>query len=122
MSRRLCLIWLLLALLPLRGWAVATMAAPSVTAMAAVQRADGAGPALVSVMPCHEAPVGNGDASSAGQACTLCDLCHNLVTLHSVALPAGSAAPTTAPRPGAARDTGRHAVGGLERPPRPDLA
>ena len=119
MSRRLCLIWLLLALLPLRSWAVATMAMPSAATMALEQQVGATVPSAVSVMPCHEAPADNGETPSAGQACTLCDLCHNAITLHSVALPAGSTAPDSAPRAGAARDTGRHAVGGLERPPRP---
>ena len=74
------LLWLVIALLPLRGWALAQMAAPV---------ADGATPAALlqidtttdaaadtdlhddMTMPCHDA----GQASPHG-ACSLCSVCH----------------------------------------------
>jgi hypothetical protein len=125
MSRRLCLLWLMLALLPLRGWAVATMAAPSPATMAVQQQATETGDTgkwAVAVMPCHEATDSGDEATSAGNACTLCDLCHSAVTVHSIPLLAGALPPDAMPRPRVARDTGRNAAGGLERPPRLNFA
>jgi hypothetical protein len=124
MSRRLCLLWLMLALLPLRGWAVASMALPSAAPVVAEQRAEEARQQRMGVMPCHE-NVGSGDSedtSSAQHACTLCDLCHSAATVHNAPVLPGAPVPDVMPRPAAARDTGRNAVGGLERPPRPFLA
>jgi hypothetical protein len=137
MSRRLCLLWLMLALLPLRGWAVATMALPSAAPVAVEQRAEHqvdqdvertgkAGMSVMpSVMPCHEtvgSVGGSEDGSSAKLACTLCDLCHSAATVHTAPELAAAPLPDALPRPASARDTGRNAVGGLERPPRSSLA
>jgi len=74
-----------------------------------------------SVMPaCHEAA--GDDSGSTGHACHLCDLCHSAVAdLATPTLPQ-MPLPDAAPRPTLARDTGRHAVGGLDRPPRNPLA
>jgi hypothetical protein len=64
----LLLLWLLLSLLPLRGWANLTMHLPAQDAPA--------------VAPCHGV-----DGQSAAQpahattACTLCDVCHGAVLL-----------------------------------------
>ena len=115
----------MLALLPLRGWAVATMALPSPAPMAAEQRAGEADRQSMGVMPCHQTvgSAGNSeDGSSAEFACTLCDLCHSAATVHAAPELAAAPPPDALPRPAAARDTGRNAVGGLERPPRPSLA
>ena len=117
MSRRLWIIWLMLALLPLRGWAAAGMAMPVVvveaSAHATRQATDGS---VAAMPPCHEA--GGDLAGSAGHDCHLCDLCHAAAAdLAGIALPM-TPRPDPSPRPALARDTGRHAVGGLERPPR----
>lgn len=118
MSRRLWIVWLVLALLPLRSWAVASMAmsaAPVGVASEAALSDDG--PALP---PCHQAAANSSDSdrNSAVNACTLCDLCHCAASVApAVALPAAPV-PDGLPRPAAAHDTGRNAVGGLERPPR----
>lgn len=103
----LVLLWLLLALLPLRGWANLTMHLPP--------------PDSVAVMPCHgpEAQAADvaADGADAAQSCTLCDVCHGVV-LHAARaaqaidhrtqpLPAARAAPVDALEPDA-----------LFRPPR----
>lgn len=77
-SRRLCcgvLLAVLLALLPLRGWAEAVMhLGPQASPSAASER---------HAMPCHGAVVADAEALHAAQAggeastaCSLCTLCH----------------------------------------------
>ncbi len=114
----------MLALLPLRGWAVASMMMPATSTgnVAAVVALPAASEAPIrhgasSTAPCH--PTADDDPSgSAANACTLCDLCHSASSVSpEIALPA-TPVPDAPPRPGLAFDTGRHAVGGLERPPR----
>ena len=128
MSCRLWIVWLMLALLPLRGWAVVSMAMPAVVAPAVAAHADaliaGAAEMAEAGPPaCHETGgEASGNPGDTGHACHLCDLCHGVAadladsTLPSLPLP------TLQPLPTAARDTGRQAVGGLERPPRFFLA
>jgi len=58
----LLVLWLLLALLPLRGWAHLSMHLPAAdTAVMA---------------PCHGAEAAAADPSATSQPCTLCDICH----------------------------------------------
>jgi hypothetical protein len=101
------LLWLVIALLPLRGWAMAQMAAVTATAAhhtAPVQP------------PCH-----GGDASKATPAhtgCSLCEVCHAslglsaVIKLHLPTLPhaAPEATPITGVRDGPPSE--------LFRPPR----
>jgi hypothetical protein len=113
---RLCaaLLWLALALLPLRGFAAAVMPVSM-----------GAPPAAASAasawMPCHDAALAGDQAATdgdSGAACSLCTLCHSLATqavpvpMHLPTLPQAQplAAADPAPAPGA-RD-------GPFRPPR----
>jgi hypothetical protein len=120
MSRRFWIVCLMLALLPLRGWAAASMTVPAVTATAAAHFEQSAAPADVVMPACHEAAAD--ESGTTGHACNLCDLCHSAVAgLASPSLPQ-MPTPDVAPRPALTRDTGRHAVGGLERPPRNTLA
>ena len=120
MSRRLWIIWLMLALLPLRGWAVATMQMPGgVGEAAAAQAPPAAAPAHGSA-PCHGAEQPGFDA--AGHGCSLCDLCHSAVNVPPEAGKSAAALPEVAPLPAVALDTGRCLVGGLDRPPRTFLA
>lgn len=110
----------MLALLPLRGMAVATMEMPG----AAAQVTGAERPVLVDAghgkAPCHEgADPGSG---SADHACGLCDLCHSAVAAPPQDTAPARPLPGVMPPPGLARDTGRHAIGGLERPPRPFFA
>lgn len=116
MSRRFWIVCLMLALLPLRGWAVASMTVPAVAAQAPAHVSEASVSDQATMPPCHEA---TGDAAgTSGHACNLCDLCHSAAAdVGSATLPA-LPVPTLSPRPALARNTGRHAVDGLERPPR----
>ena len=114
--RRFWFVVLLVALLPLRGWAAASMAVSAPPSHLLVQ-------AEVHVMPCHadpsdDAAVQVDDAGQASHLCVSCDLCH--AALATVA--AGSVTPGPLPGEGplvsASRDTGRLLAGCLERPPR----
>jgi hypothetical protein len=132
--RRAWIVLFMIALLPVRGWALVTMtgampvvAATAVAATAAASRL---------AMPCHgTAPSADvGDAGSSGaqaapeaatpsttaatHLCQSCDLCH---------APLAGAAPPRVPTVIAAadpvvaapaRDTGHRLAGRLERPPR----
>lgn len=109
----------MLALLPLRGWAMASMALPASAEPASVHlavAADAHDPSGVGTLPCHQA----GEDSSS-PTCQACDWCHAALALApTLALPAGPLPPSAlVPEP--ARDTGRSAEGGLERPPRSGL-
>lgn len=106
----------MLALLPLRGWAVAAMEMPAAVA-------DGSGVELVTPIQtpertgCHDAAAGPGTESTS-HTCGLCDLCHNAVAAAPAFDVSNPITPEALPPPGATRDTGRHAVGRLDRPPR----
>jgi hypothetical protein len=120
MSRRFWIVCLMLALLPLRGWAAASMTVPAAVVDAAAHIAQAAAPADVAMPACHEAA--GDEPGSAGHACNLCDLCHSAVAdLATPSLPQ-MPLPDVTPCPALARDTGRNAVGGPERPPRTLLA
>ncbi len=101
----LVLLWLLLALLPLRGWANLTMHLPVQDTPA--------------VAPCHglEGQSATGPADAAA-ACTLCDVCHGAVLLLAGGEPQQSdrrAQPLPAALPFAAQ---AHEPDALFRPPR----
>jgi hypothetical protein len=118
MPRRVWIIWLMLALLPLRGWAVATMQMPDgPVESAGAEMRPAQAPAQLDA-PCHDAA----QQDAGGHACGLCDLCHSAVTVAPQAGASAPALPTEAPAPAIVRDTGRCAVDGLERPPRTFLA
>ena len=109
--------WILLALLPLRGWASVSMQVEMATD-ALVTASDMPHHASA---PCHEAAPASADGSTSGSGhagCSMCDLCHS-VALVSPASPLDAVqAAVTRVRPGTATDTGRALVGGLDRPPR----
>lgn len=70
MRRATVILWLMLALLPLRGWAVASMGLPA---------AAGGGVALTApaAMPCHQAvDAAEASGSKAASHCQACDWCH----------------------------------------------
>jgi len=134
MSFRLALVWIVLALLPLRGWAVMAMGIPDAAPQAALQvqqtqphhaidsNVERSSTSVSAMPPCHDASTADSVGSPTGHACTLCDLCHSAVTVPRAPLTVGAPLPPTLPRPGMERDTGRNAVGGLDRPPRPPRA
>lgn len=108
MSRRFrrtswVLLGLMLVLLPLRGWANLTMHLPAADT-----------PVMA---PCH-GEASQAAADPAGEACTLCDLCHGAVLLAVAPAPPGSdrraqALPTAALRSAPAAEPDA-----LFRPPR----
>jgi hypothetical protein len=103
----LLLLWLLLALLPLRGWANLTMHLPT--------------QGSASAAPCHgvemAAAHAAADTADAAPSCTLCDVCHG-VMLPAAEMAQGSdrcaqPLPTARPAPAAAAEPDT-----LFRPPR----
>jgi hypothetical protein len=120
MSFRVWIVCLMLALLPLRGWAAASMTVPAAGHDATSEVAQVAGPAQPMAPSCHEAA--GDDSTPAGHACNLCDLCHGAAADQAEARVAQMPLPDVTPPVAVARDTGRHAVGGLDRPPRIHLA
>jgi hypothetical protein len=120
MSCRFWIVCLMLALLPLRGWAAASMTVPAALTAASVQIEQMAASADAPVISCHEAA---GDESApADHTCNLCNLCHSAAADLAVATLPQMPLPDVAPRIAAAHDTGRNAIGGLDRPPRSVLA
>jgi len=110
----------MLALLPVRGWATASMAMSmdAVGSIAAAQADDTADAVENAVPACHQAD----DGDSRTVNCQACDWCHAALGLPVDTSVQVSAAPAVSPVPDVSRDTGRSAVGGLERPPRLLLA
>ena len=123
MRFRVVLVWMLLALLPLRGWATLAM-------QLSPPGSHGTSAAHAAQTPCHEMVATMASAEAAGDeraagsvggshaGCSMCDLCHgtaacNAQTTLSFALNHVARVP-----PVADADTGRALVGGLERPPR----
>lgn len=117
MRRATWILWLMLALLPLRGWAMATMGLPAVGPTSVVASAE----ADTVVPPCHQQAAGASEAD-AGTNCLACDWCHAALALPARVVLDGVHAPAAAPRVQPARDTGRPSIGGLDRPPRTRLA
>lgn len=127
MRRGVWLIWLCLALLPLRGMAHATMLAGGVPQGVAALQVD-----TVSVMPCpmhasladdvqaavQAATDGAAGGSPATHSCQLCDLCHSAALPMALLSSAESALPDDAPVAAASLGAGRLAPDGLFRPPR----
>jgi hypothetical protein len=122
MRRSMWIAWLLLCLLPLRGWAQGGMpVGPALPASTAAEV-----PSLpAAALPCHEADAASSSSSAEDPApagtCTACDLCH------VAALPADGprwpplGAPRTTPSATPVPDTGRGDPDRLERPPRTGL-
>jgi len=117
--RRLAVLWILLALLPLRSWSAGLMAA------------DGwpAGPALTAQVsaPCHgthatseeqQEPMAAEASAAVSAFCGDCDLCHAPMAFTGGPVLARFA-PSDALPEGHPRDTGRLIASWLERPPRP---
>lgn len=107
----------MLALLPLRGWAVATMGLPAVGPTSVVASAE----AGTVMPPCHQQAADAGD-TDAGASCLACDWCHAALALPASVLLDSVHAPAAPPRVQPAHDTGRPSIGGLDRPPRTRLA
>jgi hypothetical protein len=127
LSRRCstALLWLAMALLPVRGWAVTLMplAMSAPTPAHAAMVTEHAEPAAAQAMPCHgassaEAP----DGKTATPTCSLCDLCHSTVA-QAPSPPVLPAAPDDALPPAqASSPVVSQQYDSLFRPPRSTLA
>lgn len=122
LSRRLiaALLWIAIALLPLRGLAAAVMPV-AMSGLAPVVASAPAGDTAVA-MPCHGASQDASDAADTSHACALCDLCHSSVAAAPalmVAMPVLHDAPPLGALPRAALP---RAPDGLFRPPKTFLA
>ena len=111
------LLWLVIALLPLRGWALAEMAAmtalPGAVTMAVSPQDMTPHAAAEALPPCHAAPADRSmptdadpQATPAHAGCSLCEICHASLGLPappSLSLPRlPQAAPALVPVTGAA--------------------
>jgi hypothetical protein len=112
------LLWVALALLPLRGLAGALMPVVMGDASAAVSAT------AVAAMPCHGVAADDSAAQEAGtpHSCSMCDLCHGsaMRTAAPATLPAAPHEPL--PRSAALTPIEPRAIDGLYRPPRTGLA
>ena len=124
MRLRFIVLWILLALLPLRGWAFSGMQVDMAAgAVAKASQVVVSGTPHHASAPCHEAAASDAaddsDVGGTGHAgCSLCDVCHS-VALFNAASPFGAAqVAVTRAHPLSRTDTGRALVGGLDRPPR----
>jgi hypothetical protein len=125
MRRATWILLLMLALLPLRGWAVASMGLPvPASSHAAIVQPDAMPaefPVMAGGMPCHQV-MADGAMDAGSTTCQACDACHTALGTAPQALHVGDLLPSNAPVVRVARDTGRPAIDGLERPPRSVLA
>lgn len=143
LTLKLCIVWMLLALLPLRGWAGAWMSAAPMSASAGLSEAQPACHGVVPPSPLPFAagsarvgamdpgalsaglPLASPDGDEAGSAgshdpavCELCLLCHSLaLPVALVPDPAPAAAMTLPPLQAWAASSVMRAP--LRRPPRP---
>jgi hypothetical protein len=123
-TRRLAaaLLWIAIALLPLRGlaasWMPVAMSGPATVAGALVN-------GLAAAMPCHggavDARAAPSDDASAPD-CSMCELCHASALASESAGLAWSGTPDSPPRAGLDRAPEPRAPDSLFRPPRPRLA
>ena len=121
LSRRLttALLWLAIALLPVRGWASVLMPLSMSEAAVAAASADHAAPAS---MPCHGDPQAAQDNPAAPGTCSMCDLCHSNVVQAAQPLTLPAAPHQSLPIADAPQPIEPRAPDGLFRPPRTDLA
>ena len=124
------LLWLAIALLPVRAWAVAAMpeamsaavngvATPAVTT--GLKVAGDLQPAH-RAMPCHAAGESAADDAAAPQACSLCGVCHAAFAMLPSVQASVPALPPERPDTAFAPAVEAAALAGPERPPRPVLA
>ena len=123
LSRRFvaALLWIAIALLPLRGFAAAVMPALMASAPAAEAQADD----VALAVPCHgdshdtDATAAPADST---HTCSLCDLCHSSVALAPPTVLALTTTRAAPPRGAAPPAIEPRAPDGLFRPPRAHLA
>ena len=125
MRRGVWLIWLCLALLPLRGMAHAAMLATGSPHGATAVVTDAASPspcamhgtdvAQPDATPVHDGAAGGSQNS---HSCHLCALCHSAALPMALLAEADDALPDAAPATPASLGAGRLGLDGLFRPPR----
>ena len=125
MRRGVWLIWLCLALLPLRGMAHATMLATGSPLGATAVAMDSATPSPCAMhgtdvahpeaAPAHDGAAGGSQYS---HSCHLCALCHSAALPMALLADADDAVPDAAPAAPALLGAGRLGLDGLFRPPR----
>jgi len=119
------LLWLAIALLPVRAWAAAAMPAAmnGVAATAVTTELQVAGNVELAhpAMPCHGASESAED-SAAPLACTLCGVCHAAFAMLPSMQASVPALPPERPDSAFAPAVETAALAGPERPPRPVLA
>lgn len=116
---RVALLTLLMALLPLRGWAWAVMSVP-VAAPVAVQ-SEAAQPSCHGHQVAPDAPATDGASAATGHhahTCSLCDLCHAGVIVPPSWAWFHDAPPVSPPSWAVSATHGRDGTDGLFRPPR----
>ncbi len=119
--KRVWIICLVLALLPLRGWAWSTMALDP-GAISSLSTAHAAPAQDTAQPPCHQVHAQEASPDShKGQTppCALCDICHAgaISAGHWHVLSAPPWAPSAAPVPAAGHGNGRLRVHELDKPP-----
>jgi hypothetical protein len=116
------ILWLLIALMPVRGIAQSLMSfapAPAHGVVSATSSADAAPcpmHALSDAAGDATAPASDGNGMS--HACSLCNVCHSAVLPLTLALSPASAMPDGEPLPAHGLGAGRAAPAELFRPPR----
>ena len=122
---RAVLLCLMIALLPVRGWAWASMVAPGAASAQAADLAAITATQDSDTPPCHaHAPAPQAPQEDTSpphtthQGCAQCDLCHAGVLPPAVAVWPQARPPHHAPGWFPAPDTGRQGTDGLFRPPR----
>jgi hypothetical protein len=122
-SRRFiaALLWIAVALLPVRGLAAAVM--PVLMSGMAPAAASAPVDEMAAAMPCHGASQdAASDADTTSHNCALCDLCHSSVAAAPAAPAAMPVMHDAQPVSAMPRAALPHAPDGLFRPPRTDLA
>ncbi len=123
------LLWIAMALLPLRALAAAVM--PAATAGVASAAVESAAHDVLQAVPCHGASAlvaadADADAGTAPaettHTCSLCDLCHSSVVSAQPPVLALAELPAALPRAAAPSALEPRAPDGLFRPPRFALA
>ena len=114
------LLWLAIALLPMRAWAASTMSVAVVGDAVAVMAATADSEAPHAAGPCH--PDSDNAGAVDGHSCGLCGVCHSaVVSLPTIASPL-PALPSTSPPSDPDPGVERAVLSGLDRPPRIVLA
>jgi hypothetical protein len=113
MTRRwtVLVVWIALALLPMRGFAHAVMVGTG-----AASTSSAAQLAETILPPCHGVAADAGQPSAAG--CLMCDLCHGVAAPVAALVAAPQSLPQMAPLAGSTLGAGRQQPDGPFRPPR----